>query len=92
VSELPYRLTSLKQINTVSTLSPLRIEFTAHARGVASTDDELMARKVLWAHKAGFDVLTTDVPASFAPFNAVIRISHLGTEDFNRDYLAVLLD
>ena len=85
-------LHSLRSIATLNTLSPLNIEFTNQARGSVSTDDEMMAKKVVWATKAGFDVLTNDVPHSFAPYNAVIRISEAGTEDRNRDYLAILRD
>jgi hypothetical protein len=60
--------------------------------GSASTDGEVMARKIQWANKAGFSVVTHDVPSTFAPFNAVIRISESGTEDRKRDYLAELSD
>jgi hypothetical protein len=87
-----HKLKSLRPIKTVETLSPLTIIPAPLSRGLASTDDELMDRKVDWAIRAGFGVLTRDVPASFAPFNAVIRISARGTEDADRDYLAVLDD
>lgn len=49
-----------------------------------------MRAKVQWAERAQYTILTRDVPASFAPYNAVIRISERGTEDRQRDYLAQL--
>jgi hypothetical protein len=92
MSKPSQKLKSLQPIKTVLTLSPLTIVPAPLSRGLASTDDELMVRKVDWAIRAGFEVLTRDVPASFAPFNAVIRINDRGTEDADRDYLAVLDD
>jgi hypothetical protein len=50
--------------------------------------EEVMAAKVKWALKAGYTILTKNVPGKFAPFNSVIRVSEAGTEDQNRDYLA----
>jgi len=92
MSKPRHKLKSLQPIKTVETLSPLTIVPAPLSHGLVSTDDELMVKKVEWANRAGFEVLTRDVPASFAPFNAVIRISERGTEDADRDYLAVLDD
>lgn len=62
------------------------------AEGSALSRDEMMNRKIEWATRAEFEVLSTDVPKSYAPFNAVIRIKASGTEDNLRDYLAELRD
>jgi hypothetical protein len=59
-------------------------------RGPLSEDEEFMSRRVQWANRATFTVLDCEVPGSFAPYNAVIRISAAGTEDIHLDYLAVL--
>lgn len=85
-------LHSLRAIHTVGPFPPLTIVLMPQNHGSVSTADEMMSKKVDWAKRAGFDVLTEDIPKSFAPYNAVIRISAAGTEDFNRDYLAILRD
>jgi len=54
--------------------------------------EDLMAAKVRWAERAEYIVLTRTVPAEFAPYNAIIRVSEAGTEDRDRDYLAELHD
>jgi hypothetical protein len=50
-----------------------------------------MAEKIRWAERVRYTILTDDVPASFGPYNAVIRVSERGTEDQQRDYLAHLV-
>ncbi|HCG03220.1 MAG TPA: hypothetical protein DEV93_22115 [Chloroflexi bacterium] len=85
-------LQSLVLIETVAPDTATQIVPIRQITGSASTDGEVMARKIQWANKAGFSVVTHDVPSNFAPFNAVIRISESGTEDRKRDYLAELTD
>lgn len=85
-------LQSLLLIETVAPDTTTEIIPIRQITGSASTDGEVMARKIQWANKAGFDIVTHDVPSTFAPYNAVIRISASGTEDRNRDYLAQLGD
>lgn len=84
----PGTLLELRQIQTVGEYPPFRIVPITHNQGTAMSAEDLMAAKVKWADKAGYSVLTQDVPADFFPFNAVIRVDERGTEDRNRDYLA----
>jgi hypothetical protein len=53
------------------------------------TADEMMSAKVAWANRAGYRILTRDIPSSLAPYNALIRVNEKGTEDRELDYLAV---
>jgi hypothetical protein len=89
---LNQNLQSLQLIETVAADTSSQIIPIRQITGSASTDGEVMARKIQWANKAGFSVVTHDVPSTFAPYNAVIRISESGTEDRKRDYLAELTD
>ena len=84
-------LRALQLIEAVGDAEPFRIVPITMAAGTAVTPAELMATKVRWAERASYTVLTNDVPASFAPYNAVIRVSERGTEDSQRDYLAHLV-
>jgi hypothetical protein len=77
-------------IETVRDPSDPKIVLITHRQGSATSAEELMDRKVKWAMKAGYQVLTRNIPARFAPHNAIIRISEQGTEDQNRDYLATI--
>jgi hypothetical protein len=83
-------LQALQLIEPVGDSQPFRIVPIMQASGTAVSAAELMATKVRWAERASYIVLTEDVPASFAPYNAVIRVSAQGTEDNHRDYLACL--
>jgi hypothetical protein len=85
-------LRSLQPIETVATEEPLSIVPLIVCKGPSSGDDEVMARKVQWANRAHFSVISYNVPVRYAPYNAVIRISAQGTEDQLRDYLAVLVE
>lgn len=85
-------LRALMLIESVGDIEPFDIVPVSQCRGTAVTPEEAMATRVKWAHKAGYSVLTKDVPAQFAPYNAVIRVSESGTEDLNRDYLARIID
>lgn len=85
-------LHALRLIETLSSTDDLRIVPVPIAEGSALSHDEMMTRKIEWATRAEFEVLSTDVPESYAPFNAVIRIKASGTEDNLRDYLAELRD
>lgn len=84
-------LRSVQCIETVSEDEPFAIVPIVQAVGTVVTPDDRMAAKVRWVERAGYTVLTLDVPVSFAPYNAVIRISERGTEDQQRDYLAYFL-
>ncbi len=81
-------LRSLQLIETVGDSEPFVIVPVSLRQGTAQAATEVMALKVKWAEKATYRVLTRSVPAQFAPYNAIIRISDIGTEDFRRDYLA----
>jgi len=81
-------LRSLQLIETVGDSEPFDIVPVSLRQGTAQAATEVMALKVKWAEKATYRVLTRSVPAQFAPYNAIIRISDIGTEDFRRDYLA----
>lgn len=83
-------LRALQLIETVGT-EPFTIIPVVHALGSAVAPADRMAAKVRWAERAQYTVLTLDVPASFAPYNALIRILERGTEDRQRDYLAHLV-
>ncbi len=81
-------LRSLQLIETVGDSEPFHIVPVFVRQGTAQAPNEVMALKVKWAEKATYRVLTRRVPDQFAPYNAIIRISEIGTEDFRRDYLA----
>lgn len=81
---------ALQLIEPVGDSEPYRIVPIMLASGTAVSPAELMATKVRWAERASYTILTEDIPASFAPYNAVIRVSAKGTEDNRRDYLAHL--
>lgn len=84
-------LRALQLIEPVGTKEPFTIVPVVQTYGTAVSRDDRMAEKVRWAERAEYIVLTRDIPASFAPFNAVIRVSEYGTEDRERDYLAQLV-
>ena len=84
-------LRALQPIETVADAGPFTIVPIVQTLGSVGTADDRMAAKVRWAEQARYTILTRDVPASFAPYNAVIRISEGGTEDRQRDYLAYLV-
>jgi hypothetical protein len=85
-------LQALRLIESVGDLESLHIVPVSQRLGAVMTADEVMAAKVKWARKAGYSVLTQNVPVEFAPYNTVIRVSETGTEDHNRDYLAHIVD
>ncbi len=84
-------LRALQLIQTVGDSEPLAIVPIVQTLGTAVAPEDRMAAKVRWAERAQYTVLTWDVPTSFAPYNAVIRVSERGTEDRQRDYLAHLV-
>lgn len=84
----PGTLVALRQIQSLGERPPFRIVPVYHNQGSAMPAEDLMAARVRWADKAGYSVLTQDVPREFLPYNAVIRVDERGTEDRNRDYLA----
>lgn len=88
-NETPLR--ALQLIESVGDVQPFHIVPIMMASGSAVTPADLMATKIRWAERASYTVLTNDVPDSFAPYNAVIRVSERGTEDSRRDYLAHLV-
>jgi hypothetical protein len=81
-------LLAVRQIQSVGDSLPLRIVPLSHREGTAMTAAELMEVRVKWAAKAGYSVLSWDVPSEFFPYNAVIRVDERNTEDQNLDYLA----
>jgi hypothetical protein len=83
-----YMLRGLQLIKTAGDDQPFRIVPLFPPQGAVMTPEEVMTVRIKWAEKAGYQVLTNDVPREFAPYNAVIRVSAAGTEDRNRDYLA----
>lgn len=83
-------LRALQLIETVHETEPLSVVLILQCSGSAVSPEEAMEARVRWANKAGYVVLTRNVPQQFAPYNAVIRV--LGTEDRRADYLATLLD
>ena len=83
---------ALQLIESVGNTAPFLIRPISLRQGTAMPAEDVMAAKVKWARRAGYRVLTRNVPADFAPYNAVIQISEKGTEDRNRDYLAVIID
>jgi hypothetical protein len=85
-------LRRLQLIKSVGDQQPFRIEPLFLPHGAVMSPEEAMAVRVKWAKKAGYSVLTKDVPGEFAPYNAVIRVSGAGTEDQNRDYLAQIAE
>lgn len=85
-------LRGLMLIHSVGTREPFNIRPLAQCRGGALGDEEMMVAKIQWATRAGYQVVTRNVPREHAPYNAIIRISSRGTEDQNRDYLAQMID
>jgi hypothetical protein len=84
-------LRALQLIETVTGGAPFTIVPIVQVLGAVLTPDERMAAKVRWAERAQYTILSRGIPASFAPYNAIIRISERGTEDRQRDYLAHLV-
>lgn len=84
-------LRALQLIETVGDSEPFAIIPVAHLLGTLVTPGDRMAAMVRWAERIGYSVLSREVPASFGPYNAVIRVSERGTEDRQRDYLAHLV-
>ena len=84
-------LQALQLIESVGDREPFQIVPVSHRYGTVMPANEVMAAKVRWALKAGYRVLTRNVPGTFAPYNAVIRVSEAGTEDQKRDYLASII-
>jgi hypothetical protein len=82
-------LRALQLIETVSDFEPFDIVPVREAFGTVMTPEDRMIAKVRWAERVQYTVLTRDIPLSYAPYNAVIRMS--GTEDRQRDYLAHLV-
>lgn len=85
-------LSALQLIQTVDDIEPYPIVPVSVAHGSVMPAEDVMAAKVRWAIRAGYTVLTTEVPPRFAPYNAVIRVSERGTEDRDRDYLAQIVE
>lgn len=81
-------LRALQLIESVGDAGPFTIVPIMQALGSAMTPNDRMSAKVRWAEQATYAILTRDVPAAFAPYNTVIRVSERGTEDSQRDYLA----
>lgn len=79
---------ALQLIESVGDSEPFRIVPVSQAHGKVMTADEVMTAKIRWVQKAGYRVVTKNIPQEFWPFNAVIRIHASGTEDQLRDYLA----
>jgi len=84
-------LKALTLIKSVGDTEPFAIVLLVASQGTAMTASELMAARVKWASKAGYRVLSNNVPDTLAPYNAVIRLSETGTEDHNLDYLAHII-
>jgi len=84
-------LRGLQLIETIGDAEPFKIVPIIQDLGSAVTPADRVAAKVRWAVRAQYTILTQDVPPSFAPYNAVIRVSRSGTEDKHRDYLAHLV-
>ncbi|GAC1474481.1 MAG: hypothetical protein PVSMB7_29560 [Chloroflexota bacterium] len=83
-------LRKLHPIQTLKGPEPVTIVPITLNEGTAMPAEEAMALKVQWAVRAGYSILTRDIPAHFAPYNAVIRVHAGSTEDKLLDYLAVL--
>lgn len=81
-------LRALQLIESVGESAPYRIVPVMQQQGSAMSPNDRMAAKVRWAERATYAILSSDVPAAFAPYNTVIRVSERGTEDTQRDYLA----
>ncbi|MGH2447750.1 MAG: hypothetical protein ACRDFS_04000 [Chloroflexota bacterium] len=80
-------LCAIQLIETVGEREPFDIVPAASRfSGNASSASDVMAAKVKWATKAGYVLLTTNVPKHCSPYTAIIRV--IGTEDYMRDYLA----
>ena len=85
-------LRGLQLIQSVGETEPFKIVPVFPPHGAVMSAEEVMAVRIKWAEKAGYSILTQDVPSEFAPYNAVIRVSGAGTEDRNRDYLAQIVE
>ena len=85
-------LRGLQLIESVGESEPFAIVPVFPPHGAVMSPEEVMAVRIKWAEKAGYSILTKDVPGEFAPYNAVIRVSSAGTEDRNRDYLAQIAE
>jgi hypothetical protein len=85
-------LKALQLIKSVGEVEPFQISPIVQHQGSIRAATDVMAAKVRWADKAGYTVLTRTLPESFAPFNAIIRVSEIGTEDEDRDYLAQFVE
>jgi hypothetical protein len=83
-------LRALRPVETVTGPEPFDIVPIVEAEGHVVPAEDRMAARVRWAERAKYTILTRGVPASFAPYNALIRIQEDGTEDRERDYLAQL--
>ncbi len=81
-------LRALQLIESVGDEGPFHIVPVMLPSGSAMSPSDRMAAKVRWAEHATYAILSRDVPASFAPYNTLIRVSERGTEDSLRDYLA----
>lgn len=79
---------ALQLIESVGDSEPFHITPVSQAQGKAMTAEEVMIAKIRWVEKAGYRVVTKNIPQEFWPYNAVIRIHASGTEDQLRDYLA----
>lgn len=84
-------LRAVQLIESVGDVAPFRIVPIMLGQGSAMSANDRMAAKVRWVEQATYTILTRDVPAAFAPYNSVIRVSERGTEDVQRDYLAHLV-
>ena len=85
-------LRGLQLLQSVNDSEPFKIVPLFPPHGAVLSPEEVMAVRIKWAEKAGYSILTNDVPGEFAPYNAVIRVSGAGTEDKNRDYLAQIAE
>ena|ERR687885_509769 len=84
-------LRALQLIEPVGDAEPFDIVPIVQTLGSAVSPADRMAAKVRWAERVEYRILTQNVPASFAPYNAIIQVSERGTEDAQRDYLAHLV-
>jgi hypothetical protein len=84
-------LRGLTLIESITEVEPFQIVPISQRCGTVVSAEDAMVGRVKWAERAGYTVLTRDVPHAFAPYNAVIRISERGTEDTKRDYLAEIM-
>jgi hypothetical protein len=84
----PGTLVALRQIRSLGSVAPFSIIPVQQRHSTVMPAEDVMAAKVRWAAKAGYRVLSQNVPHEFLPFNAVIRVDERGTEDHDLDYLA----